>query len=142
MISHQIIDGSIHLDDRGKLNFFSNFDMKEIVRMYEISPSSTKIIRGWQGHKNENKWFYCASGSFTLCLAEITSFDDGDKENSQTKITLESKKPSILHITGGYATAFKANEENAVLTVFSNFSVAESMEDDYRFSLDKWPVNF
>ncbi|WP_273568687.1 hypothetical protein [Maribacter halichondriae] len=46
-------EGSSHMDERGKLKFFNTFDMKEIVRMYEITPRSVDVIRAWQGHKEE-----------------------------------------------------------------------------------------
>lgn len=141
MTSYKIIKGNTHSDTRGELNFFNDFDMKEIVRMYEISPKNKNELRGWQGHKKEHKWFYCSKGSFTLFLSLITDFNDENNNLPTTKILLEAKKPSIVHITGGYATAFKANEENAKLLVFSNATLEASIADDFRFNLEKWPVN-
>ncbi|WBU88814.1 WxcM-like domain-containing protein [Cellulophaga omnivescoria] len=145
MISHNIIAGNSHIDERGKLNFFNQFNLKEIVRMYEISPSSTTNIRGWQGHAKEHKWFYCSAGSFTVYLVPLTYFNTVNAENKSedhiSEVNLSANSPSILHITGGYATAFKAKEENATLLVFSNFSVEESVADDFRFKLEEWPIN-
>lgn len=141
MISHNIITGNSHRDERGKLNFFNDFNLKEVVRMYEISPSSITNVRGWQGHAKEHKWFYCSTGSFTVYLAPLTYFGNSLEKQEIQKITLTASSPSILHITGGYATAFKAKEENSTLLVFSNFSVEESVADDFRFSLNEWPIN-
>ncbi len=144
MISYNIIKGNSHIDERGTLNFFNQFDLKEIVRMYEISPSSTTNIRGWQGHAKEHKWFYCSSGSFTVYLAPLSYFNtlnNHSKNKYQIKeFNITTNSPSVLHITGGYATAFKAEDENATLIVFSNFSVEESVADDFRFSLEEWPI--
>jgi len=70
------IEGSTFSDTRGKMKFFNTFDMAQIVRFYEISPASTKIIRGWQGHYNEKKWFYCHTGSFII---NTVSIKDNDK---------------------------------------------------------------
>jgi len=140
MISHNIITGNSHIDERGKLNFFNQFNLREIVRMYEISPSSTTNIRGWQGHAKEHKWFYCSAGSFTVYLAPLTYFNTVNSDNQITEINISVNSPSILHITGGYATAIKAEVENARLLVFSNFTVEESVSDDFRFSLEKWPI--
>ncbi|MEP0212624.1 MAG: WxcM-like domain-containing protein [Cellulophaga sp.] len=141
MVSHNIITGNSHTDERGKLNFFNDFDLRDVVRMYEISPASVTNIRGWQGHAKEHKWFYCSAGSFTVYLAPLTYFNNSKEEQQTQKITLYSNSPSVLHITGGYATAFKAKEENSTLLVFSNFSVEESVADDFRFNLEEWPIN-
>ncbi|WP_425628962.1 WxcM-like domain-containing protein [Cellulophaga lytica] len=142
MIAHNIIKGNSHIDERGKLNFFNDFNLEEVVRMYEISPSSITNVRGWQGHAKEHKWFYCSAGSFTVYLAPLPYFyNDSEKEHHVKEFNLSSNSPSVLHITGGYATAFKAKEENSTLLVFSNFSVEESVADDFRFSLNEWPIN-
>lgn len=36
-------------DYRGVLNSFPQLDLKDIVRMYPIEPSSIQSIRAWQG---------------------------------------------------------------------------------------------
>lgn len=141
MISHKIIKGNSHTDERGKLNFFNDFNLKDVVRMYEINPESKENIRGWQGHKKEHKWFYCPTGSFTVYLAPLDYFCNENNTTEIQKISLNSNTPSVLHITGGYATAFKEKEENSTLLVFSNFSVEESVADDFRFNLEEWPIN-
>ena len=142
MISHDIIIGNSHIDERGKLNFFNDFNLKEVVRMYEISPSSITNVRGWQGHAKEHKWFYCSAGSFTIYLAPLPYFNnDTEKEHHVKKFNLTANSPSVLHITGGYATAFKAQAKKSTLLVFSNFSVEESVADDFRFSIEEWPIS-
>lgn len=142
MVFHHLIQGDSFRDERGGLNFFNNFNMSEIVRMYEISPSDTSMIRGWQGHKEEKKWFYCNSGSFVVNLVQIDNFDTPSKTIRPEQFVLESKKPSILEISGGYATGFKAGEDNSKLLVFSNFSLKESKNDDFRFPVDYWSAKW
>ncbi|TMM53797.1 hypothetical protein FEE95_18030 [Maribacter algarum] len=139
MVFHNLIHGANFSDERGGLNFFNSFEMKEIVRMYEIAPSDTSTIRGWQGHKEEKKWFYCHSGSFVMNLIQIDDFDSPSRIITPERLLLASEKPSILEISGGYATGFKAQEENSKLLVFSNFSLEESKNDDFRFPLGQWP---
>ena len=58
MVSHKLIKGEQFSDNRGSLNFFNAFDMSEIKRLYEIEPIDDHIIRAWQGHQYEKKWFY------------------------------------------------------------------------------------
>ena len=142
MVSHHLIQGSKYSDARGRLNFFNDFNMSEIVRMYEIAPSDTNTIRGWQAHKVEKKWFYCNSGSFTLNLVEIDDFDTPSKLLVPKQFVLKADLPKVIGISGGYATAFKAEEENSKLIVFSDFSLEQSKNDDFRFALDFWSKAF
>jgi len=142
MAFHHLIQGASFRDERGDLNFFNTFDMSDIVRMYEISPSETSTIRGWQGHKKEKKWFYCNSGSFIVNLVQVDDFDAPSKTIRPEQFVLESKKPSILEISGGYATGFKAQEEHSKLLVFSNFSLEESKNDDFRFPVEYWQAKW
>jgi len=58
-----VIEGNIHRDERGVVRFVNDFDMKKVVRMYCIKPK-LGVVRAWQGHKRETKWFYVAKGSF------------------------------------------------------------------------------
>ncbi|WP_400073598.1 sugar epimerase [Zobellia russellii] len=142
MIFHKKIKGSNFSDERGGLIFFNDFDMTEVIRMYEISPSDIKIIRGWQAHQEEKKWFYCNTGSFIMNIVRVNDFDSPSPSINAEKFLLDAKIPSVLEISGGYATAFKAQTENSKLIVFSNFSLEESKNDDYRFSIDQWSANW
>ena len=46
-----IIEGGKFKDERGEIQFFNNFDMTEIKRIYTIFHPDANIIRAWQGHK-------------------------------------------------------------------------------------------
>lgn len=138
MIFHSLIHGANFSDERGGLNFFNDFDMGQIIRMYEITPGNTDTIRGWQAHRKEKKWFYCNSGCFVLNLIKIDSFDSPSKTIVPERFVLEARNPSVLEISGGYATGFKACEDNSKLIVFSNLSLEESKNDDFRFPLETW----
>lgn len=137
-----VFDGSKHVDERGKLNFFNTFDMKEIVRLYEIEPSTTNIIRAWQGHREEKKWFYCPAGSFVINLVKIDDFQNPSKTLETERFILSEDEPSILEVPGGFANGFKSITEGAKLIVFSNFSVSESQKDDFRFPVDQWSAQW
>ena len=138
MAFHHVIQGSTYSDERGALNFFNAFEMNEIVRLYEIAPSDTIGVRGWQGHREEKKWFYCNAGSFIVNLVQLDNFDKPSKAIVPERFVLDAANPSILEISGGYATGFKAASENSKLIVFSNFSLKESKNDDYRYPPDYW----
>lgn len=123
----RLIEGNLHKDKRGSVRFVNNFDMSQVFRMYCIEPK-LGVIRAWQGHKKETKWFYAAKGSLLVKTVEMVSFD---REEYHLKDT-ESK---VLEINGGHYNGFEALEEGSVLMIFSDFGLEESKEDDYRESL-------
>jgi dTDP-4-dehydrorhamnose 3,5-epimerase len=137
-MAYTIYEGLKHTDARGYVNSYNSLNLAEIVRMYEISPISTELIRGWQGHQHEKKWFHCSSGSFILNLIAIDNFESPTADLTPIKFILESEKPKVLEISGGYVTGIKANEKNSTLTVFSNYSLDASKNDDFRFPIDLW----
>lgn len=142
MINDFLIRGERFEDERGKLRFINAFDMSEIVRFYEIIPENQQIIRAWQGHKREKKWFYCLSGSFIINIVEIDNFGNPSDDLVPYRIKLNSLSPEILAIPKGFATGIRATSENARLQVFSNFVLNESKNDDFRYPLEKWQAEW
>ncbi|WP_460218937.1 WxcM-like domain-containing protein [Psychroserpens sp. MEBiC05023] len=135
---HQIIQGNVFTDDRGALSFINEFSLQPIVRFYEIAPKDTTIIRAWQAHKKESKWFYCTHGSFKINLVKLDSFENPSEQLDVFTIELNENKPQVLYIPGGYANGFKAVAKGSKLMVFSNFDLEASKHDDYRFETNKW----
>lgn len=142
MVYHKLISGATFSDARGQLNFFNAFDMTSIVRVYEIKHDNIDIIRAWQAHKEEMKWFYCHTGAFVMQLIEVDDFKQPSALLKPKRIVLEAKNPTILELSGGYATGFKAIEEGSTLQVFSNFSLNESKNDDFRYPIEKWEAEW
>ncbi len=136
------IEGTTFSDTRGKIKFFNTFDMSQIVRFYEISPDNTSIIRGWQGHHNEKKWFYCHSGSFVINTVNIMPKETTPNNRIPQRFVLNENSPVILEVPEGSATAFKSLEDGSKLMVFSDFTLDESMKDDIRFPLETWNAQF
>ncbi len=124
-----LIEGNLYNDDRGIVRFVNDFEMSAIVRMYCIEPRMG-VVRAWQGHKVERKWFYAAKGRFLIKTIEM---DTLNKEVFELT-SLESK---VLEIGGGYFNGFEALEEGSVLMVFSDLSLEESKNDDLRENLVK-----
>ncbi len=142
MAYNKLISGDTFSDARGQLNFFNAFDMASIVRVYEIKHGNTDVIRAWQAHKKEMKWFYCHTGSFVMYLVEVDDFEQPSDLLKPKRIILDAKNPAILELSGGYATGFKAQEENSTLQVYSNFSLDESKNDDFRYPIEKWDAKW
>ena len=139
---HHLIKGATFRDHRGMVSFCNEFSLDPIVRFYEVSPLDTNVIRAWQAHKEESKWFYCTRGVFEVKLVKIDSFEQPSEDLSVYSYELNAEQPEILFIPGGYANGFKALMNNSKLMVFSNFDVIASKDDDYRFDLNTWKANW
>lgn len=128
----KVIEGNLHRDERGVVRFVNDFDMSRVVRMYCIEPE-LGVIRAWQGHKVETKWFYAAKGSFLVKTVEMDSL-------KRKEYILKDKESKVLEIPGGHFNGFEALEEGSVLMVFSDVDLDSSKEDDFRESLGniKW----
>lgn len=134
----ELLEASAFHDHRGVLYAWSAFDLKPIVRVYAIEPANTNIIRAWQGHFKERKWFYAASGSFE---AQTIPIDLSGKPDIYQRCTwmLNAADSPVLAIPGGFLNGFRALEESSRLMVFSDLDLEASKADDIRFSLDEIP---
>ncbi len=135
--SPTLYNGEKHSDERGSLYSFNEVDLR-IIRRFYIIQQNADTVRAWQGHKIEQKWFHVLSGSFKVILVQPDNWETPSMNLSREEILLTSKCSQILHITGGYATGFKALEDNSKLMVFSNFTLEESIADSYRFDRTIW----
>ena len=133
----EFIAGGLFTDERGSLSFVNDFNMQQVKRFYIIEHPDVKIVRAWQGHRREEKWFYVVQGSFMIAWVKIDNWEKPDSGQRADHTLLYSKQSEILHIPGGYANGFRALEPHSKLIVFSNFPVEESSSDDYRFSKER-----
>lgn len=141
MPESRVISGGVFTDQRGSVRFINDFNMKEVVRFYEISPADTVQLRGWQGHKFEKKWFHCIEGGFEVNVVKIDDFENPSKATKPIKFVLAAEKPQVLCVPEGHATAFQAHRQDSRIQVFSNFDLTASKNDDFRFPLTQWSTN-
>ncbi len=134
----QLIQGNIHTDERGILKFMNEFDMSIIKRFYTIQNANTEIIRAWQGHKIESKWFFVLKGSFKIGLVKIDDWDNPSPALKPEFYTLQESKHEVLYIPKGYANGFFALEPDAVLMIYSDYLLEDSKDDNFRFDTDLW----
>ena len=135
MCSPKIIKGNSYTDHRGILNYNNLFNASAIKRMYIIENSSIKILRGWQGHKIEQRWFSAVQGSFRIKLIEIDDWNSPSKSLVYQEIKLEAKTLDVLHIPQGYVTSIQSIENNSKLLVMADYSNNE-VKDEYRYDLN------
>lgn len=127
----KIIYGNSYSDERGTLKFVNDFNMSSVVRMYNIEPR-IGVVRAWQGHKFETKWFYVIKGSFLVKIMNMDSLHVDEYK-------LNSVEPKVLKIPGGNYNGFEAIETGSILVVFSDFDLQQSKEDDLRVDVDQYP---
>ena len=135
MCSPKIIKGKSYTDQRGILNYNNLFNASAIKRIYIIENSSTKIFRGWQGHKIEQRWFSAVQGSFKIKLIEIDDWNIPSKSLVYQEIKLEAKTLDVLHIPQGYVTTIQSIENNSKLLVMAAYAIGE-IEDEHRYDLN------
>ncbi|PWN70390.1 sugar epimerase [Chryseobacterium phosphatilyticum] len=130
-----IFEGGEYSDERGNLFFNNNFDASEIKRIYCIENADTKFIRGWTGHKIEQRWFSALQGSFLIRLVKIDHWDAPSKNTEILEFKLNAGGLHILQIPKGYASAIQAIESQSRLLVMADHFLGE-INDEYRFSID------
>ena len=133
-----MIKGGVFKDDRGVLKFFNDFDMTLVKRFYIAEHLDDTVIRAWQGHLYEQKWFYVTEGSFKVVLVEPDDWASPSVNLPYKEFFLNSKNNEILNIPAGVATGFQALEGSSKLMIFSDVKLADSTNDDYRFEKNLW----
>lgn len=130
--------GNVFSDERGKLLAFNDFDMSPVKRFYIIEHFDTKVIRAWQGHKFEQKWFFATKGKFKVLLTSLEDWENTSSPVTVQEYILDANDDQILNVPRRIITGFRALEENSSITVFSDKTLEESSQDDYRFDRDLW----
>jgi dTDP-4-dehydrorhamnose 3,5-epimerase-like enzyme len=131
----KMIKGTTFSDHRGSLSFINNFDMKSIRRFYTIRHYNTNIIRAWQGHKFEVKYFHPIQGSFKIGIIIPDNWSNPSKNLKIETIIISSKEVQILHVKGGCISGFKALEQDSAMMVYSDKTLEQSENDDFRWEL-------
>lgn len=131
-----LIEGGKHNDSRGMLTYFNDLSLDGVKRFYSVEHPNTGIVRAWQGHKNEQKWFHVVSGEFKIVLIKPDDWNTPSKNLSCS--TFEINDNQVLHVPGGFVSGFRALLPNSKMIVFSDFSLEESLKDDFRFDKDLW----
>jgi dTDP-4-dehydrorhamnose 3,5-epimerase-like enzyme len=133
-----IVQGNIHTDQRGSVRFVNDFNFDGVKRFYVIDHPDINVIRAWQGHRTETKHFFVAKGVFLINWIMI---DNWKKPSSGLEIqskTLTDRNSEILIIPPGHVNGFQALSSDSIIVVFSDKTLQESKEDDFRFPVDYW----
>lgn len=130
--------GDSFTDERGTIRFTNEFNLPNIKRFYTIEHHNTQVIRAWQGHEIETKYFSVLKGKFVVAWVEIDNFNNPSKKLEAEYKILGAYKPGVLHIPPGFANGLRALEPNSIIAVFSDFEVEKSIEARRRYDSNKW----
>lgn len=131
----KIISISTFKDQRRTISFCNDFDFSPFKRFYTISTGKENQIRAWQGDKKERKVFLPLSGKTKVVLVEITDFST-KKAGKVSEYMLDFERPELLIIPGGFANGIQFISPNSSVMAFSDLSLQDSKEDDFRFNKD------
>lgn len=131
----QIMKGNFHSDKRGVLQFNNDFNTLGVKRIYTIQNRDTAFIRGWQGHKIEQRWFSVVQGSFKIILLAIDDWASPSLNLAQHHFILNSQSMDVLHVPPGYVSSIQALEASSKLLLMSDYLLGE-IKDEYRFDSD------
>ncbi|MEN9907195.1 MAG: hypothetical protein RLZZ540_336 [Bacteroidota bacterium] len=131
----KIINGGSHSDVRGTLRFNNSFDATTVKRVYLIENKDTVFVRGWQGHRVEQRWFSVLQGSFKIELIAIDDWEHPSKKLQSKVFIISSDTFDVLHVPKGYVSSIQSLEENAKLLVMADYLLGE-IHDEYRFDID------
>jgi dTDP-4-dehydrorhamnose 3,5-epimerase-like enzyme len=129
------ITGGTHSDTRGTVRFNNSFDATAIKRIYVIENNETTFVRGWQGHRIEQRWFSVLQGSFKIELIAIDNWENPSRDLKSLSFIVNSVTLDVLHVPQGYVSSIQALEEGAKLLVMSDYLLG-AIQDEYRFEID------
>jgi dTDP-4-dehydrorhamnose 3,5-epimerase-like enzyme len=133
-----IIKGGQFSDERGSMRFVNDFSFGDVKRFYFIKHPDTSVVRAWQGHQFEKKYFYPINGSFVVAWVKIDDFKNPSKNLKPEYHILSVENSEILSIPKGYANGLKALKPNSELMIFSDMNLEESVNEKIRFPADMW----
>ena len=133
-----IITGGSFTDARGTLSFVNDFDLLPVRRFYIIDHPDTLVVRAWQAHKTEQKWFYVLTGSFKIVIVKPKEWSNAFEQTTPHEFILRNGDNQLLHVPGGFANGFQALERHSKLMVFSDYAIADAETDDHRFDKNLW----
>jgi dTDP-4-dehydrorhamnose 3,5-epimerase-like enzyme len=95
--------------------------------MYLIEPTP-HLVRAWQGHQMETKWYRVVSGHFEVQVVSMTGL------SAIKTFIVSDDQDEVINIEAGFYNGFKALEYKRKLIVYSDTSLNESVNDNYRLS--------
>jgi dTDP-4-dehydrorhamnose 3,5-epimerase len=90
--------------------------------MFFIENLNPDIIRGWQGHLIEKRWFTCVKGKVVICVKEIENFEN----STINQYILDENSFETLYIPNGFAFTIQSLIDRTKIMVLSNYYFNET----------------
>lgn len=133
-----LISGDLFNDHRGTLKFVNDFNFDKVKRFYQIIHPDISVIRAWQGHQIEHKYFYVAKGRFAIAWVKIDNWDQPSADLHADYKVLDEAAPAVLSVPPGYANGIKALDAGSILVVYSDALLQDSALDRWSFDQSLW----
>lgn len=130
-----LIKGGVFNDSRGDLYYNNDFDASCIKRFYYIENKNTEIIRAWQGHKFEKRWFTAVKGSFKIEVIKIDNWLSPSKSLVKNIFTINDDNLEIFFLPNGYISSIQSLIKDSKLLVMSDYLLNE-VQDEYKFDVN------
>lgn len=134
----EVIEGEIFRDYRGQISSVNSFHFEDIRRAYFIHHPDISVIRGWHGHQNERKWFYCLKGNFSVALVKIDNWDNPSKDLIPEIFHLSDENSRLVCVPSGYANCLKAYSPGSIMLVLSDKTLEDAKDDSWRYEKNLW----
>ncbi len=134
-----IIKGGHFSDERGELSFNNDFNALGVKRIYTVKNCDTQFIRGWKGHKIEQRWFVAVQGEFDIFCVKMEDWECLENNTEMMKFHIAEKSLDVLHIPASYATAIQAKTDDAKLLSMSDYGLGE-VDDDHNFPIEQFKI--
>ena len=131
-----LISGNQFKDQRGTLFFNNDFDLTNIKRIYFIENKNEDIVRAWQGHKIEQRWFSVIEGKFRIQLIEVDNWDKPSENLPKIEFILKSENLDVLHVPPGFISCIQSLDKKSKLIAFTDYKLGE-INDEF-----KYPANY
>jgi dTDP-4-dehydrorhamnose 3,5-epimerase-like enzyme len=125
-------------DDRGRVYFANDFDLRECRRMYIVENFATGTVRAWHAHRHERKWVMALTGAALACCVVIDDWETPSKDAEVHRFTLDAEHPALLAVPAGYANGAMTLLPGTKLIYFSDASLDDSLGDDIRYPARYW----
>lgn len=133
-----IIKGDFFSDQRGTMRFVNDFRFGDVKRFYFIKHPDVTVVRAWQGHQFEKKYFYPICGRFVVAWVKIDDFQNPSKNLIPEYHIISAENSEIISVPKGYANGIKALESNSEIMIFSDMNLEESVNENIRYPADWW----
>lgn len=135
------LEGKSYCDDRGFVRSVNDLEIFKFKRFYTIENHRQVFVRAWHGHKKGTTAVVCLRGAAIVGVVNMNTPPVLNKESTEVAITrfiLCADNPQAIVVPPGFANGAKTLTNDCILLYFSDTSIEETKDDDFRFAWDTW----